>query len=1222
MAFKGDLKNISLFDVFQTLNQNKQVGVLVLQRDGATKKVYIAPEGVRVFFTRSFRPLRLGEIFVRRGVLTPQDIEILLLEQKRKYRPIGQILVESGKVSQDQIDHVLRYHAEDEIFEIFSWETGSFAFFDGQDASDPSTPLSEVLMDPASLCLEAARRLDEMERLREFIPSDSGFYCRVDETPPADEASPATIELWELLAVPMSVNEARDLVGLSLYDTLRGLHELLRNGSVRALTVSELLDVATHSHESGDNERAAQLLELAHQYEPTDLHILEDCIEAIQRLGEPRRLAKLLGELGRMHLHEGRTDDAIEYLEQALRNDSGNLEALSALQAAFAEQGDVERAAETALKVARALADSGEIERAVVACEEGIDLAPGAVALRYYACQLYMRTDRIEEASEQLCALIEETETSRKLMRSEKAQELLTSCYRLLLKIDPDDEAAQAGLRAVERRSAGGTKRRNTLVRGGIAAAVIALLAVVGLSISGTSAEELFAKIEAAASGNDEARVQTLISDLLEQYPDSAEAGRAVELRRALQARAAKATNAARSRQEKLRAEIQQQLDEVRTALGDRPYLEALSLVQPFVQRVARPDVSFLRREMQDHVEYMLEEFFDRVIAKYKEDRQLIAGAGNQLNQYKATKSIDELQGLEDRLARVRQRDWSALIPEMDERLVAIVKATGSKKVEEKFASLRKQIDGAGKRFEGVDDLYYAVKRERIRTAIVDLEARAKKEGRALLRTCEFEKARAVYKKAFDMADGVKDLEPRKHFHDLLTWLEARRSIAILRAEIDKIDLVVETLMEIEERRGKKQSAIAFRLLRDLVSEYKLIEFERKYRMPYAIESTPRGADVYVNETVVGKTPCSIEMHIFKRAKVKLHLDGFHNVEQTLDPKDKKLSGRMSVALQKRVEWNEEVTGNVEARPVLTDKLLLLATSRANLLAFNLENGTVEWDAKTGLLDRITAQPVVVGDIVYLVTVGGRLARVRLADGKFIGTSLALSGRVEYDPVAVGKTLYLATRKPSLVAVRNGKVLYEKQLAHSPSTNVVALNNRLFIGTADKGTILVHDRLSGHELARMQAPSGTSFFGGLATHGHLVLAGAEDGYLYAFDSTQGALVWKYNTQAPVSSPALSDGTGIYVARRDGRLQILNAAGEGLVRYEQIAGTLGGRPVLRDRFIYALAGGRILVFDLRSESPWWDKTFNGESPRHIVANDDVTIVVTSRPWVYAFPADTR
>ena len=161
MAFKGDLTNISLFDVFQTLNSNRQTGVLVLQQQGVTKKIFISPEGVRIFFSRSARPLRLGEIFVNRGRLSPQDVEILLMQQKQDYRPIGELLVESGKVTEQEMEQTLRYHAEDEIYEIFGWDSGTFSFFDGQtDVDSANTPLSDILIDPGGLCLEEARRLD------------------------------------------------------------------------------------------------------------------------------------------------------------------------------------------------------------------------------------------------------------------------------------------------------------------------------------------------------------------------------------------------------------------------------------------------------------------------------------------------------------------------------------------------------------------------------------------------------------------------------------------------------------------------------------------------------------------------------------------------------------------------------------------------------------------------------------------------------------------------------------------------------------------------------------------------------------------------------------------------------------------------------------------------------------------------------------------------------
>ena len=93
MAFKGDLRNISLFDVLQTLQQNQQTGVLVVQREGTIRKIHISPDGI--FFTRSYRPMRLGEIFVRRGLVAPQDIEVLLLQQRDDPRPIGELLVAS-----------------------------------------------------------------------------------------------------------------------------------------------------------------------------------------------------------------------------------------------------------------------------------------------------------------------------------------------------------------------------------------------------------------------------------------------------------------------------------------------------------------------------------------------------------------------------------------------------------------------------------------------------------------------------------------------------------------------------------------------------------------------------------------------------------------------------------------------------------------------------------------------------------------------------------------------------------------------------------------------------------------------------------------------------------------------------------------------------------------------------------------------------------------------
>ncbi len=1222
MAFKGDLTNISLFDVFQTLNQNRQVGVLVLQREAVSKKIYIAPEGVRIFFTRSFRPLRLGEIFVRRGLLSAQDVEILLLEQKRQYRPIGQILVESGKVTQEQVDRVLRYHAEDEIFEVFGWEVGTFAFYDGQDASDPTTPLSDVLMDPAGLCLEAARRLDEMERLREVVPDNAMFLTRTVEEASLDDAAPATVAVWDLLANYRSIDEMRDLVGLSLYDTLRSINWLIEMELIRELTVEELVDAARMGVDEGDHERAAQLYELAHQRAPDDRIILEECVEAVHALGEPRRIGRFLAKLGGMSIRDERTDDAVDYLEQALRSDPANIQALLLLREAFTLQGDIERATETALKVARAQVEAGDLAGAAVTCEQTLVEAPHAISLRYYLGQLYLRADRPEEGAKALRTLIEELKTSRKAGRSDKMQDLVGNCYRLLLKVDPSDEESQAGLRNYERQRAGDSQRRTMLVRGGIASAVVALLAGVGLTLSGSDPSELMARIDAAHSEGQGNEALELIDDLIAEHPESAEVPGAMKIRTLIhQARDKERTRQHRERST-MEAELEREREQVKAVLADRHYRDGIAALGPLVKRVNAIRLPQVQASERSQIAFLISEFLERIEASYKADRQLVASAANQLRQAKESGSIGELRDLEQRIGLVRAREWSGQIGEAHASLARLIKQANLNSVEPRFAQFRKALAGAEKRFEGLDALHHAVIRERLRIEITARVGAANKEGKARLRECEFEKARELYQAASDLADSVKDMEPRRAFQELLQWLESRRTQQKLRMQIEKIDHVVATIKEIEERKNRGEAAIAFRLLRDLVSEHMLIEFERKYRMPFAVESSPRGADVYVNGARAGKTPCNVEMGIFKRTSIKLKRDGFHDVEESIDPKDPKVSGVMSVAMQKRIIWNEEINGNVEADPVIAGNRLLVATSHANLLAFNLTNGRIDWDAKTGLLDRITSKPLVVGKEAYLITVGGRLSRIRLRDGEFLGESLQLGGRVEHNGVADGRTAFIATRKPSLIAVRAGRKLYEVPLGFSPSTNVVLHGHRLYIGTADQGTILVHDQASGKELTRFKVPSGTSFFGGLSTHGDLLIAGAEDEHIYAFNTATGKSVWNYDTGSPVSSPAISFQRGIYVARRNGALQTLNAKGERVTRIDDIAGSLHGSGAVHDHFFYGLSSGRAVVFDLQSESIWWDKSFDGESPRHVVAGSHVTIVITDKPWVYAFASDRR
>jgi outer membrane protein assembly factor BamB/tetratricopeptide (TPR) repeat protein len=1219
MAFKGDLTNISLFDVFQTLSQNKQTGVLVLTRDGQTKKVHISPEGVRIFFTRSFRALRLGEIFVRRGRITPQDVEILLLEQKKQYRPMGELLIESGKVTEEEIADVLRYHAEDEIFEVFGWDSGNFAFYDGQDAGDPTSPLSDILMDPAGLCLEAARRLDEMERLREAIPNDTEYYVASGEPPDPADTDRATCAVFDALGQPNSIDELRDLAGLTLHDTLAGVQALLNRNLIRMLTLDELLAVAAEAEEAGDLDRAARLLEKAHAHEPNDRAIHERCVAVVGRLDQPKVLGNYLAMLGKVCYVAGEIETAVEYLEEALRSDASHLGAMATLRDAYVQLADAERVGEVSLRLARAQADNGELEKAIDTCREGTEQAPQAIPLRFFHAQVLARSGRLEEAREEMYSVIRATEAS-KAAGTDKAYDLLTSCYRLLLKIDPQDAEAERGLQEIDRRRMAQLRRRKLVTRGGAAAALLLILVGVGLATGGQSAEALATEIRKAQQKKNSARVLELTDELVRTHPDSPEAKWASDLKAAMVAEIKEGNSAKREQEKKARDEVDTELQDLRVAVAERPTGDAMAAVRRFVAKLDEPDKAFLRKTTGAEIEYMLrEEFFAKVRQQFEDDRKQVASGEVQLRTLdgKAT----ELQALEDKLIDVRKRDWATVAPELTRNLLPISASPSIGKAADAATQLAQLLATGPASFTNLDTLLYTVRSDRFRAEILDLHKVATTAGQDSMTNCDFVKARKMYDAVRSKIQELYDQEPHEYFRDLINWLDLRNIPSQTTLQIERIDRVLKTLQDVEDLRKDGKFDAAYRVMRDLVTENRLILFEKRYKLPYLVTSVPAGAAVDVDGVPAGTTPCEAQLVIDQKpVTIRLKRPGFRDAETQIVPTEPKLDGRLEIDLDKELAWDCEVGGGgVEAYPTIADGKVLFATTDASLLAVDLKTGTRLWEAQTGLLQRIRARPVVAGKSAFLITLDdGIFHEIRLSDGKILGKR-DLGAKVEQDPAVHGDTVYVATRRPSLIALRGTTVLWEQPLAESPITPVVYLDGVLYVGTT-KGSILANDAATGAARRGFRCTSGSSFWGGLTVFRKLILAGAEDGKLYAFDTKSGEQVWAYNTGGPLAAPPVSDGNHIFLPARDGYIHVLSAEG-GLETRLDMGYAVKARPATDGSFVYFAGGTRVKAFDT-SGTVWWDRAFDGEFPVHVIAGGDRVIVVTDKPWIHAFPADVK
>ena len=81
---------------------------------------------------------------------------------------LGEILVQQGAISRDDLQHYIRVQIEEAVYYLFTWNSGTFNFEAGV---RPEREDFLVRINPEYLLLEGARRVDEWSLIEKKIPS-------------------------------------------------------------------------------------------------------------------------------------------------------------------------------------------------------------------------------------------------------------------------------------------------------------------------------------------------------------------------------------------------------------------------------------------------------------------------------------------------------------------------------------------------------------------------------------------------------------------------------------------------------------------------------------------------------------------------------------------------------------------------------------------------------------------------------------------------------------------------------------------------------------------------------------------------------------------------------------------------------------------------------------------------------------------------------------------
>ena len=325
MAIEGPLKELGLHDVFQLLDLSKKTGVMRVNSHLRNNEGMVAFDGGAIVFAEiRSNPLRIGELLVKSGRITEEDLQRARTTQdkEKNARRLGQILVGMGVLGERDLKRQVEHQITEVVFELLSWQEGFFSFNEGPLTSVPADAMVRIRTE--SVLMEGARRIDEWSRIESHIPhlgvvpvlaqADGGELSLMDLLPGE----------WEVLAQVSGERDVRAIaraLGRSEFEVARTLFGLVTTGIV------SFQDPGSGPRHRGSvgGDAGALLAAAESRLEGGDLAAAKEAAMAAAALrpGEPR--VHVL--LARAHLRENRPSEAIEEARRAVRLDPMMMEA-------------------------------------------------------------------------------------------------------------------------------------------------------------------------------------------------------------------------------------------------------------------------------------------------------------------------------------------------------------------------------------------------------------------------------------------------------------------------------------------------------------------------------------------------------------------------------------------------------------------------------------------------------------------------------------------------------------------------------------------------------------------------------------------------------------------------------------------------------------------------------------------------------------------------------
>jgi tetratricopeptide (TPR) repeat protein len=445
VAFEGDLKNLPLADVLQSIHQNNLTGTLSVKDVKGERRVAFAGGFIVAFQAAPGEGHGVIEFLAKRRVVAKSAAEKARSGFLGKRKTLRMALASRGLISEEDYQKIVKEDVLEGIYELFLETDRTFKFEDGSPDLgqwDADQVCAELRLAPPGIVMEGARRTDEWQRIRRAIGSFHEVLVR-DSDQPEPEDDEVTKELLRLADGTRDLHAILEALPIPNFKGCEIAAQLIQERRLRPASSNEYVTLGQKAEDRGAFDEAASLYERGLSTERGNLELRRRRAQALERAGRKADAASERKLLAEALFDQGKRGDAAAEFLRAADLEPRDPHALERRLQIAQEDQDKDAVRVISARLATLYEDLGLGDKARDLLRAQAVRDNEDEELREKLAELLVRLGDVKGAAKEWREL-----AGRSARRENLA--LAAARYRRAVEIDPGDEASRAALKDIE----------------------------------------------------------------------------------------------------------------------------------------------------------------------------------------------------------------------------------------------------------------------------------------------------------------------------------------------------------------------------------------------------------------------------------------------------------------------------------------------------------------------------------------------------------------------------------------------------------------------------------------------------------------------------------------------------------------------------------------------------------------------------------------------------